>query len=140
MEAVFLKLFNMSIAASFMILAIVVLRVFLKKSPKAIRPVLWALVGLRLICPFSLESALSLIPSAQTIPDAVLSEPSFSVQTGFAGVDTRVNAELADRYFEGVTVPTNTGLHITSLFTAIWLLGILAMAIYAIVSFVKLRK
>lgn len=140
MEAVFLKLFNMSIAASFMILAIVVLRVFLKKLPKAIRPVLWALVGLRLICPFSLESALSLIPSAQTIPDAVLSEPSFSVQTGFAGVDTRVNAELADRYFEGVTVPTNTGLHITQLFAVIWLLGILAMAIYAIVSFVKLRR
>lgn len=140
MEAVFLKLFNMSIAASFMILAVVLLRALFKKAPKALRPVLWALVGIRLICPFSLESVLSLIPSAQTIPDTVLSEPSFSVQTGFEGVDTRVNAELASRYYEGVTVPTNTGLHITSLLTAIWIVGIFALAIYAAVSFIKLRR
>ena len=140
MEAVFLKLFNMSIAASFMILAVVLLRALFKKAPKALRPVLWALVGIRLICPFSLESVLSLIPSAQTIPDTVLSEPSFSVQTGFEGVDTRVNAELASRYYEGVTVPTNTGLHITSLLAAIWIIGIFALAIYAAVSFVRLRR
>lgn len=140
MEAVFLKLFNMSIAASFMILAVVLLRALFKKAPKALRPVLWALVGIRLICPFSLESALSLIPSAQTIPDSVLSEPSFSVQTGFEGVDTRVNAELASRYYEGVTVPTNTGLHITSLLAVIWVIGIFALAIYAVVSFVRLRR
>lgn len=140
MEAVFLKLFNMSIAASFMILAVVLLRALFKKAPKALRPVLWALVGIRLICPFSLESALSLIPSAQTIPDSVLSEPSFSVQTGFEGVDTRVNAELASRYYEGVTVPANTGLHITSLLTVIWVIGIFALAIYAAVSFIKLRR
>lgn len=140
MEAVFLRLFNMSIAASFMILAVVLLRALFKKAPKALRPVLWALVGIRLICPFSFESALSLIPSAQTIPDSVLSEPSFSVQTGFEGVDTRVNAELASRYYEGVTVPTNTGLHITSLLAVIWVIGILALAIYAAVSFVRLRR
>lgn len=140
MEAVFLKLFNMSIAASFMIFAVVPLRALLKKAPKALRPVLWALVGIRLICPFSLESALSLIPSAQTIPDTVLSGLSFSVQTGFEGVDTRVNAELADRYFEGVTVPTNTGLHVTALLSVIWVIGIFALAVYAVVSYIKLRK
>lgn len=140
MEAVFLKLFNMSIAASFMILAVVLLRALFKKAPKAMRPVLWALVGIRLICPFSLESVLSLIPSAQTIPDTVLSEPSFSVQTGFEGVDTRVNAELASRYYEGVTVPANTGLHAATLLTAIWIVGIFALAIYAAVSFVRLRR
>ncbi len=140
MEAVFLKLFNMSVTASFMIFAVVLLRVLLKKAPKALRPVLWALVGIRLICPFSLESAFSLIPSAQTIPDTVLSGPSFSVQTGFEGVDMRVNAELADRYFEGVTVPTNTGLHITSLLSVIWVIGIFVLAVYAVFSFVRLRK
>lgn len=140
MEAVFLKLLNMSIAASFMIAAVVVLRVCLKKSPKALRCVLWALVGIRLLCPFSLESALSLVPSTQTIPDAVLSESSFSVQTGFENIDTRINAELADRYYEGVTVPTNTGLHITTLLSVIWVVGIFALAVYAIVSFTKLKK
>lgn len=140
MEAIFLKLLNMSIAASFMIAAVVVLRVCLKKSPKALHCVLWALVGIRLLCPFSLESVFSLIPSTQTIPDAVLSESSFSVQTGFENIDTRVNAELADRYYEGVTVPTNTGLHITTLLSVIWVVGIFALAVYAIVSFTKLKK
>lgn len=140
MEAVFLKLFNMSIAASFMILAVVLLRALLRKAPKALRCLLWALVGIRLICPFSIESVLSLIPSTQTIPETVLSEPSFSVQTGFEGIDTRVNAELASRYYEGVTVPTNTGLHAATLISAIWVIGIFALAIYAVVSFIKLRK
>lgn len=140
MEAVFLKLFNMSIAASFMILAVVLLRALLRKAPKALRCLLWALVGIRLICPFSIESVLSLIPSTQTIPETVLSEPSFSVQTGFEGIDTRVNAELASRYYEGVTVPTNTGLHAATLISAIWVIGIFALAIYAAVSFIKLQK
>lgn len=60
MEAIFLKILNMSITASWLVLAIVILRLLLKKAPKAISVFMWALVGVRLICPFSFESILSL--------------------------------------------------------------------------------
>ena len=67
MSSFFLKIVNMSIAASWLILAVVLLRVVLKKAPKWINVLLWGIVAFRLICPFSFESALSLIPSAETI-------------------------------------------------------------------------
>lgn len=140
MEAVFLKLFNMSVTASWLVLAVLVLRVFLKKAPKSVRCVLWALVGIRLICPFSVESAISLMPSTQTVPDSIISGPSFDIQTGVAGVDMRVNNYLGDRYFEGVTVPAGTGSNIMAVLAMIWTAGILVMLIYTLVSYVKLHR
>ena len=67
MAAIFLKLLNMSIAAGWLILAVLVLRLFLKKAPKWVSCLLWAIVAVRLVCPFSLESGWSLIPSAETV-------------------------------------------------------------------------
>ncbi len=64
----FFWVLNTSISASFLVAAIIILRLILKKAPKAIIVALWGMVAIRLICPFSLESALSLIPSKETIP------------------------------------------------------------------------
>ena len=74
MDDVFLKLVNLSISASWLILAVLVLRVVLKKAPKWVMPLLWGVVALRLVCLFSIESALSLIPSAETIPSEIVTE------------------------------------------------------------------
>ena len=76
MDDVFLKLVNLSISASWLILAVLVLRVVLKKAPKWVMPLLWGVVALRLVCLFSIESALSLIPSAETIPSEIVTETS----------------------------------------------------------------
>lgn len=62
MNAVFLKLLDMSLDASWLIAAVILLRFALKKSPKWINGILWAIVAIRLICPFSFESPLSLVP------------------------------------------------------------------------------
>ena len=64
MEALFLKLVNMSITASWLVLAVIAVRLIFKKAPKWILCLLWGLVAFRLICPFSIESSLSLIPYA----------------------------------------------------------------------------
>ena len=82
MNELFLKIINMSISASWLVLAVLILRFVLKKAPKWVNVLLWGIVAVRLICPFSFESALSLIPSAETFPDQVISGPSFDVQTG----------------------------------------------------------
>ena len=68
MNELFLKIINMSISASWLVLAVLILRFVLKKAPKWINVLLWGIVAIRLICPFSFESPLSLIPSAETIP------------------------------------------------------------------------
>ena len=67
MTEFFLNIVNMSISAGWIVLAVLILRLLLKKAPKWITVLLWGIVAFRLICPFSIESALSLIPSAQTI-------------------------------------------------------------------------
>ncbi|MBQ8626370.1 MAG: M56 family metallopeptidase, partial [Agathobacter sp.] len=66
MEAVCMKIVEMSIAASWLILAVIVLRLFLSKAPKGFRYVLWALVAIRLICPFSPESTFCLVPDVES--------------------------------------------------------------------------
>ena len=67
MTTIFHEILNMSIVASWLIVAVILLRMFLKKAPRKIVCFLWALVAVRLICPFSVESRLSLIPSVQPI-------------------------------------------------------------------------
>ena len=66
MNELFLKIINMSISASWLILAVLILRLVLKKAPKWVNVLLWGIVAVRLICPLSFESALSLIPSSET--------------------------------------------------------------------------
>ena len=84
MTEFFLTVVNMSISTGWIILAVLLLRSLLKKAPKWIKVVLWGMVALRLICPFSIESVLSLLPSSQTInPEINLNTPE--INSGISG-------------------------------------------------------
>jgi len=115
LKDIFLAVVNMSITASWLVLAVVLLRLFMKKPPKWIRLVLWAMVAFRLICPFTLESAVSVIPSANTITtvtDENLSEDTGSrvvIHSGIQNIDDAVNP-VVSRFSERpqVTVPDKT--------------------------------
>ena len=72
MKEAFLQIVNMSISASWLVIAVLLLRLVLKKMPKWANVLLWGFVAVRLICPVSFESALSLIPSAEPIPEQVI--------------------------------------------------------------------
>ena len=140
MNELFLKIVNMSISASWLVLVVLILRFVLKKAPKWVNILLWGIVAIRLICPFSFESALSLIPSAETFPEKVISGPSFDVQTGITPVDNRINDYLGDRYFEGVTVPANNGNTIMTILTIVWTIGILLLVAYTVISYWRLHR
>ena len=77
MENIFLGFLNRSITAGWLILAVIALRMLLRRAPKWIHCLLWSLVAFRLVCPFSLESVFSLVPSRETVRHdmAVTSEP-----------------------------------------------------------------
>jgi len=96
MSAVFLKVLNMSITGSWLILAVILVRQLLKKAPKWAACLLWALVALRLICPFSFESGFSLIPSVETIPSdiAIMHEPA--INAGITIIDDAVNPIITE--------------------------------------------
>ena len=140
MSDLFLKIVNMSISASWLIFAVLILRLVLKKAPKWVNVLLWGIVAVRLICPFSFESALSLIPSAETFPEKIISGPSFDVQTGITPIDNRINDYLGDRYFEGVTVPANNGNTIMTILTIVWTIGILLLVAYTVISYWRLNR
>lgn len=138
MASVFMKIVNMSISASWLVLAVLVIRIVLKKAPKWVHVILWGIVGLRMMMPFSVESVFSLIPSSETIskaPDA----PRPLLDSGISIVDNRVNDYLGDHYFEGVSKPTGHFLDITNIFAIIWIVGIVLLLSYTIISYIRVR-
>lgn len=82
MTGAVLKLMNLSITASYLILGVLFLRLIFRKIPKTVTLWLWSLVGLRLALPFSLESALSLIPKGNPIPADIALSPAPAIDTG----------------------------------------------------------
>ncbi len=136
----FLQLLNMSITAGWIVLAVLLVRLIFPKLPKYIRCLLWSVVGIRLVMPVSVESIFSLIPSAQTISPDIITQNSFDINTGFTRIDTPLNDYLGDHYYEGVTIPTNTGLNLMQILSVIWLAGVAAMLVYATINYMNLRR
>ncbi len=140
MEAVFIKLLNMSIAASWLILAVVLLRAILNKAPKAIRRILWALVGIRLVLPFSPESFLSLIPSAETISPDILYTGTPKIHSGVSAFNTYVNPVVSDSLTPAAGAGINPLQIVASIASVVWIAGMAVLLLYAAVSYIRLRR
>lgn len=140
MEAVFLKLLNMSINASWFVLAVVILRFLLKKAPKKLRVILWSLVGIRLVCPFSFESVLSFLPSSETIPENITMTPTPEIHSGIPALNTMINPILTESFAPNPGDSANPLQIITFIAAAVWIIGMLVMLIYTLVSYILIRK
>ena len=141
MAAVFLKLLNLSISASWLVLAVLVLRLVSKRSPKWMNVLLWGIVALRLMLPFSIESALSLIPSAETVsPAAVQFDPAPTITSGVSVIDNAVNPSLSEHFSAVPTASVNPLYVWTEIAGWVWLIGLGAMLLYALVSYLRLRR
>lgn len=141
MAAVFLKLLNLSISASWLVLAVLVLRLVSKRSPKWVNVLLWGIVALRLVLPFSIESALSLIPSAETVsPAAVQFAPAPTITSGVSVIDNAVNPSLSEHFAAVPTASVNPLYVWTEIAGWVWLIGLGAMLLYALVSYLRLRR
>ena len=140
MDDVFLKLVNLSISASWLILAVLVLRFVLKKAPKWVMPLLWGVVALRLVCPFSIESALSLIPSAETIPSEIVTETREPVLYEQATLDIVTNPTLPSAAEVPVGVSRQQAQVDFNIYSVLWLAGMAALLVHALVSAGKLKR
>ncbi len=123
MTAVFLKLLNISLTASIVVLVVILLRLILRRAPKFINCILWAIVGARLCLPFTIESKLSLVPAGEPVQ-----MPSGNL------VDAVPQAD-----YVGEAAPTVFEQFIGAA-SVIWIVGIVLMLAYAFVSYVALKR
>ena len=140
---VFMQLFNVSMTAGWFVLAVVLIRLLLKKAPKWISCVLWGMVAIRLVMPFSVESALSLVPSAEPLPvtNIYKSGPDISGNLIYRNVNS--GSQIFDAVVGTAMRETNSISVLKdnfSLLACIWILGMLAMLIYTVVSCFKISK
>jgi len=140
MSNLFISLINMSIAAGWLILAVVVIRLLLKNAPRWISCVLWALVGIRLICPFSPESILSLIPSAETLPATSLYTDSPMIHSGIAILNSTVNPVISESLAPVPGASVNPVQVIASVAAVVWVVGVVGMLIYGTISVWKIKR
>lgn len=143
MGEVFLKAVNLSIAASWIIVAVIVLRFLLKKAPKWIQCVLWSLVAIRLICPVLPQSKLSIVPSEAVFPvekiystdEQTADNPhNWEINTGVARVDNGQGAILQD-VSTGPVLRSNL-----EILGWVWCAGMGVMLLYAFITYAGLRK
>jgi len=140
MSTVFLKILNLSYSASWLILAVIAVRLLLKKAPKWVTCLLWALVAIRLVVPFSLESALSLLPSSEVVPANIEVTNTPHIESGIYAVNSAVNPVMETAFAPDQANSVNPMQVIVAAAGIIWLAGIFAMAVYAFISYVKIKR
>ncbi|MEG1028343.1 MAG: M56 family metallopeptidase, partial [Oscillospiraceae bacterium] len=138
LEKIFLSVLNMSFTASFVILLVIVARLFLKKAPKVFSYALWSVVLFRLICPFSFESVLSLLPvKSKPIPTDIIYEKIPQINTGIDRIDNIINPILPQATPQVSVNPMQVIVFISQI---IWILGIICLLTYSIISLIKLKS
>ena len=140
MAELFLDTVNRSISASWLVLAVVALRFALKKAPKWVNVLLWGLVAFRLVCPVTLESTLSLIPSAETIPMEIMMDATPEIHTGIAAVNSVVNPVITETFAPDPVASANPLQILIPVLALVWCIGMALMVLYTLVSYWHLRR
>ena len=135
MTEIFIKLINLSISASWLVLAVLLLRLCLKKTPKWITCVLWGIVALRLVMPFTFESSLSLIPSAEVIPQDIVTSQAPAIHSGIPAVNSTVNPMVTQQVIEESHIMEKI-LYVGAI---VWAVGAALMLVYSVISWLMLR-
>ena len=139
MTDLFLKILNMSISASYVILAVVLLRLLLKKAPKWISVVLWGLVAVRLVLPASLPNPFSLIPGTETVPPQIMTDPTPSIQSGIPAVNNTLNPFIEQVFTPAPGASVNPLQIWIPILTQIWVAGVAGMLLYTLFSYFRIK-
>lgn len=139
MTGLFLKIINMSISASWLILAVLICRLVLKKAPKWVNVLLWGIAAVRLLFPFSVESALSLIPSAETITPEIMMDASPTINTGIPAINNAVNPVISQSFAPSPAASANPLQIWIPVLAAAWMIGVVGVLAYTAVTYWRLR-
>ena len=140
MTEIFIKLLNMSITASIIAIAVLLLRTIFKKLPKFVFVILWGLVAIRLILPISFESAISLLPSGEPIPQDIVYTTTPQINTNLPIIDDAIDKVLLDNFSPDEAQSVNPMQIVVAIAGGIWILGVFAMLLYTLFSSLSIRK
>ena len=140
MNDVFLSVVNMSISAGWIVLAVLLLRLLIKKAPKWITVLLWGIVAVRLICPFSIESVLSLIPSAETISPEIMMDRTPEINMGVPIINNTINQIIAGSLTPAPEASANPLQIWIPVLASVWVLGMVALLIYTVISYWRIKR
>lgn len=140
MTDIFLTIVNMSISAAWLVLAVLALRLLLKRAPRWISVLLWGIVAVRLVCPFFPESPVSLIPNPETIRPGISTDDSPSLDTGISALDAVVNPMFTGAFAPGRGDSANPLQIWIPILSAVWALGMAGILGYTAVCCLRLRR
>lgn len=140
MSEFFLNIVNMSISASWIVLAVLLLRVLLKKAPKWITVLLWGIVAVRLICPFTIESVMSLIPSAETISPNIMTDKTPEINTGIPIINNTINPVISGSLSPDPAAGANPLQIWIPVLSVIWIAGIVLLLAYTVSSYWRVKR
>ena len=140
MDKLFITIVNNGLVASWIILAVIVLRKLLNRIPKWVNCLLWGLVAIRLAIPFSIESIFSLIPSAKPVPADIEYAKIPKIDSGMHAVNMVINPVLENHFAVKEIASVNPIQVIIFITSYIWLIGVIGLLIYAFVSFIMLKR
>ncbi|MBE6634851.1 MAG: hypothetical protein E7617_01445 [Ruminococcaceae bacterium] len=139
MEELFIRAINVSITASFLVLAIICYRFLIKSSPKWIAVLLWGFVALRLLVPFSIESSLSVIPSESTIPPTITADRFPALDTGIPPLNEVINPAISSSITSHPEYSANPFQILISVLGWVWISGMACMLALMTASLIYLR-
>ena len=139
MTDLFLKIFNISLSAVWIVCGVLAVRLVFRRAPKWVFPLLWGLVGLRLLMPTLPESSVSLLPSAEPVPESVILSPSPAFHTQYDFMDDAVNPIVADSLTPDVGDSVNPMQVLVYAGSLLWCAGLCLTLVYAAVSTIRLR-
>ncbi len=139
LTGIFLELFNMSVNASYIILAVLILRLIFKKAPKKLICMMWAIPAIRLICPFSFKSILSLLPSEKAVSYEVLLSDTPQIHSGINFVDNRINPVIRDNFTPSKIETVDPLQLLTNAMSILWIAGIFILAVFSVISLIRLK-
>lgn len=140
MSEFFLTIVNMSISASWIVLAVLLLRLLLKKAPKWITVLLWGIVAVRLICPFTIESVMSLIPSAETISPEIMMDATPEINSGIPILNNTINPVISESFAPDPVTSANPLQILIPVLSVVWVVGIAVMLVYTAISYFKVKR
>lgn len=140
LTTLFIKIFNLSLSAGWIVLFVVLLRLLLRKAPKWINGLWWLLVGVRLVFPFSIESIFSLIPSFEVVSPDIIYSQTPSISTGIPALNTVVNPIISESFAPSFENSVNPLQLVAIIGSYLWLIGLAVMLVYTVVCYVVLRR
>lgn len=138
MRQMFFAILDNVWVASIMILVVVLIRIFMKKIPKFIYPLLWGLVGLKLLSPFDIRSSLGLLPSSKIVEYGSQEQAPVIIRTGLNIVDDGIDSYISNN--AQASAPIDKGIGFLDVCIFLWLAGIFVLVLYMLVSYIVIRK